>query len=527
MRCLYVFFLLLPLFLILASACGNSVTTEEIENYDYDRVVDIASQESSHYAEEIAIYKYSTGYFIASFELTLDYAINKANERRNNFNELDLDRLWNLIQGQEPWSLDLARFANGNRVSSISRDEAVYDANALFQLLRHFYGGYNYFGGDEVFLPLFEDILKAIDEQEQWNTGLFIQLLRDYLSTVIADNHFFIESHDLGVSYNVFIWDTPFEKSENGFRKQDTSLYVTDIVDHDMQEIFRLSVDEEGNFFYYIIIMNPENEGIIYNFDAVWSTGEIETISLRRTLISPSIGSGAEPSLRYENDIPIVTFRSKMGHPFHYHSYEDEYARIFLSLTEYLQGESVIIIDIRGNPGGYTSLTRIWLNMLLGEIVPSNFVLLESLWRGAMTQIPENWYWFFEPIDKDNLAILDSIHATEYLGNYHVFSSFPNQTIANDILIILLVDRHTFSSGEIFTDQMLNIENTIILGQNTAGALLTSSSHPLFLPNSGIRFFMGSIHFAFHDNEWKEGIGIAPDIWVIGDALTAALAIIE
>jgi len=528
MKCLYVFTLSL-LILLLTSACGSSGTTEESLDTNYNGADITTSYEVNHNTEDTITHEYNIS-VSSPYELTLDYAIQRANNRRNNISNVDMDRLWELIQWQEPLSIDLLRFVSGYRVSSLSREEAIYDANIMFEMLRHFYGGYNFLGGDEVFLPLFEDILEAINEQEQWSGSMFLQLLRDYLSTVIADNHFHIESHSLGVSYYVFIWDTPFERSEQGFRKQDTSLYLVDIVGYDKQDIFRLSVDEEGNFFYSAIFMKPESKGIIYDFDVVWSNGELETISLLRTPLSPTI-SGGEPSLHYVNDIPIVTFRTGMGNPFSYTRYIDEYARRFISLAEYLYDESVIIIDIRTNPGGFSMLTRLWLDILLGEIVPNNFTILDSHWWEDIPQMPEEWYEVFGLVSDEYLEkyneLFERHDPSEYIGNYHFFSTFPNQTIPNDILLILLVDRYTFSAGEFFTDQMLNIENTLVIGQNTGGALLTSSFPPLYLPNSGISYIMGPAHFAFHENDWREGVGIDPDIWVIGDALTAALAILE
>jgi len=71
------------------------------------------------------------------------------------------------------------------------------------------------------------------------------------------------------------------------------------------------------------------------------------------------------------------------------------------------------------------------------------------------------------------------------------------------------------------------MENTLVIGQNTQGALLTSGSLELFLPNSGISLRMGSAMFFQEEGTWQEGIGFAPDVWVVGDALTAALAILN
>jgi C-terminal processing protease CtpA/Prc len=83
------------------------------------------------------------------------------------------------------------------------------------------------------------------------------------------------------------------------------------------------------------------------------------------------------------------------------------------------------------------------------------------------------------------------------------------------------------SAAEIFADKMLNLENTLIIGQNTAGFLIAPGNVPYYLPNSGIPFVAGIEHFMHPAGNFYEGIGIAPDVWVIGDALTAALAMVN
>ncbi|MCL2388505.1 MAG: S41 family peptidase, partial [Defluviitaleaceae bacterium] len=102
-----------------------------------------------------------------------------------------------------------------------------------------------------------------------------------------------------------------------------------------------------------------------------------------------------------------------------------------------------------------------------------------------------------------------------------------DRVIYNEQLIIVLVDRFTLSSGEIFADQFTNVENTLVIGQNTFGMLLTSSGLPLYLPNSGMPVSMGRYKLVHPENTWQEGVGFSPDIWVLGDALTAAWAILD
>ncbi|MCL2557324.1 MAG: hypothetical protein FWE09_02475, partial [Treponema sp.] len=68
----------------------------------------------------------------------------------------------------------------------------------LFDLLRYAYAGYNYFGGDGVFLPLRDAMLERARELTARSGFMSIdsyrsQILALYLRGVIADNHFHVE----------------------------------------------------------------------------------------------------------------------------------------------------------------------------------------------------------------------------------------------------------------------------------------------------------------------------------------------
>lgn len=96
-------------------------------------------------------------------------------------------------------------------------------------------------------------------------------------------------------------------------------------------------------------------------------------------------------------------------------------------------------------------------------------------------------------------------------------------------ILIVLVDRITGSAGELFTDLAFNVQNTLVVGQNTFGTLTTSLSFPsLQMPNSGITLALGNCCLYFHpEGHFAEGVGFAPDVWVTGDALAAALAMLR
>lgn len=80
-----------------------------------------------------------------------------------------------------------------SKKSVLSAEEAREDVTAAFDLLHDVYGGYHYFGGDEVFAPLRETLLSQISDGEKYTARELKTFLRDALSPVLRDGHFAIE----------------------------------------------------------------------------------------------------------------------------------------------------------------------------------------------------------------------------------------------------------------------------------------------------------------------------------------------
>jgi len=91
----------------------------------------------------------------------------------------------------------------------------------------------------------------------------------------------------------------------------------------------------------------------------------------------------------------------------------------------------------------------------------------------------------------------------------------------------VLVDRFSASATEDFVVHTLAVKNTLIIGQNTAGMLLSHGDSTRSLRYSGVTFNASGAGFIFPYGLFTEGIGFAPDIWVTGDALAATLGMLE
>jgi len=442
------------------------------------------------------------------YELNLDYALAHANQRRDDVirpSEEYVTALFDARPARETSDLrDLMTEIPPTFI--IDTEYAIYDTMSLFELLRNVYGAYFYFGGDEIFLPMRDNIIAELNTRDSWTHSNLGDLFFNNLSTVIADNHFTIAGRRVGAFASFFALGEPFARSDNGFRHIESGLYVAEVVGHDLDEVFRLAIDETGAFYYTMVIAIPRLAWR-YEVTIIFENGNEVTKSAQLT---PSRWVWHEPpSLRWEGDIPVVVLRS-MGNPYGNNTddiYNSADANTFISFAYELADEPVIIVDIRSNMGGSPLVAPQWLYRILGEVIPSHFrvvdvgdAIVTDDWL-EIWSIPEETYRYF---------------------------SFPNsEPIENDQLIILLTDRHAGSAGDKFTNKMLCIENTLIVGQNTAGVLITNSfGQSMYLPNSGIPFAFGPGLFLYPDH-FAEGFGIAPDIWVTGCALTATLAMLQ
>jgi len=472
------------------------------------------------------------------YELTLNDVLAIANKRRQGIKQPDISIAQELTKGSATGSINSQVWLSSVARLLLSQEEAIYDAETYFDMLRYAYGAYTYFGGDEVFLPIFDKIIEALYKQEKWTPLELANEIHSQLSTVIFDNHLSINRKFYTAEYNFFVWEAPFDKDNSRFRKRDTGLYVAEIAGYNLDDVFRLSMNEEGEFFYLSVFAEPEDKSSNFSIKVIYENGDKEIVNIRK--YNPRRWPHQDSSLRYENNIPIVTLR-KMFNPFTENDsyglagkeYIEDTVR-FLSFAEQLKDEEIIIIDLRSNQGGYDVLAKMWLYSLTGESIPGNYIYL---WRHIVppdSGIDERLLELEKILQQQREGFLNSPYIglalpfSQYspLGENWIVSYLTDRIVSNDKLIVLLIDRYTLSAGEVFTDLLFNMENTLVIGQNTGGCLITSGSMNYYLPYSNIRFDMPPALHIFDETHFREGIGIAPDVWVVGDALKAALAML-
>lgn len=429
-------------------------------------------------------------------------------------------------------------FRQRTHETKISTEEAIHDLEILLNLMQRGYGGYIYFGGDETFLPVFAQMQMILETQNYWYITKFGDLIFDSLNPIINDNHFFIHNGVLGNVYKFFIptYHFAFAYSESGFKNKEKTLYVEKIfLGEDsliLDEVFRLSLNEEGKFYYSFVLkqLSCGQNSQISAISIIYENGYKQEIQLQAKFSERRDFKNV--SLEYIQDFPVITIQ-QMGFPdAHNILLRDGFwganydSHKFIAFIERLQNESVIILDIRSNRGGSSILPAMWLYTFTGEIVSANFLGLEFI---------KYEYYFDEMYNLRGRPFYMSYdNIRKYynpipLLNYHIITySHFREIINNEQLLILLVDRYVSSAGEVFVDMVLNLKNSLIIGQNTSGALqVVWMSYSSALPNSRIEFAFGRSLLMHPGGHFREGVGIAPDIWVNGDALEATITMLS
>lgn len=388
----------------------------------------------------------------------------------------------------------------------LTAEQAENDINFLFQVLQLIYGPYYHFGGDEVFLQARDDIIAQCKEKESLRAGDLSALLIEHLQ-FIRDAHFTINDIRFSESVLAHIYNqgSAFLKAKETFVTGNGEKTVKSIAGMPPEELLRLSISPEGEVVYYPVLLlesGIEAEPL-----------EVEyTDDSREILIPPEWNSG------FEESEARVELREKQGIPvlFACNMYFDkapggEDGQAFMDYVKQMKEAPVSMMDIRSNGGGNVVLPLKWLTAFAGGQVTTNHVEIQR-WSEeemlAFAQDTENP--FYVPLeDMKTYQGMEPINQ-----NYMKNGDFPDNFVPNESILIVLTGKNTASAGETFVDAATNVENTLIIGNNTFGMLVSNASTFFPLPESGIAIQLGSNLSIFAEGSFEEYVGFSPDLWV-------------
>lgn len=173
-----------------------------------------------------------------------------------------------------------------------------------------------------------------------------------------------------------------------------------------------------------------------------------------------------------------------------------------------------LIVDVRGNGGGnvnkFVLLTK-YLKLGTFKVADTAVSLHKTMWDKPYI-IPWWLYWF--PMQFGSVKGMDGLFHAKRIER-HVFH--PKNKNHYNGAIYLLQDGYTFSAAAMFTGQLKNQKNVLIVGTPSGGAYYGNNA--LFLPHiqlpeSKLRITLPMYRVVLSSERQKNGEGVLPDIWV-------------
>ncbi len=176
--------------------------------------------------------------------------------------------------------------------------------------------------------------------------------------------------------------------------------------------------------------------------------------------------------------VRLSTFGSRLS------GRQDEFAEC----VRYFQEADGLIIDVRENDGGGSSVYDPIVGYLISDTVFSGY------------QVKVN-----EVIEPGLIP--------------------PNQSLTFTKSIIILINGTTFSAGEVFADRFWQQSHVTLLGDTTAGGGMSSNTNPVFTLPSGKAISLNTSAVFRGDSIPIEWNGVPPDIYVRQTAADAVAGV--
>ncbi|MCL2609910.1 MAG: S41 family peptidase [Treponema sp.] len=422
---------------------------------------------------------------------------------------------------------------------SVNRGEAVEDTHFLFDVLRNGYTGYGYFGGDSAFLPARDSVLAALEAGEgPIQRKDFLDLLVRAIGSLIADNHFIL--------YNIRFFalsNAAYISEEILMRHTESGLVAeiegrtyrvlgAELVDGTPVEAIMPTLTKEGEIAWMFgrLLGHPDRELIALLEDGQSGERLSRRVSLSR-MEGPQFGGVPMLGIREEVGVTVLENRTLVGGWKDAEERSRTYAEFYRAGQE-LRNRPVLILDLRGHRGGFQNAIHEWTRGYTG-IGPSDnaaflpFVLATRTAEELGADVPD------DPNYTDNLNY--SVQSNRWLedpnrrAQWLPPKEWDRSLLPNKNLVVVLIDHHVASAGEIFVGYLRQLENVLFVGTNTSGTLATGGVVRTKLPHSrfNLQFGIAELHLR-PDLSQFEGVGLLPDLWVPpGESLERVLAFIE
>lgn len=359
----------------------------------------------------------------------------------------------------------------------LTRQQMEEDVVYLFDAFYACYGNYDKMGGKIIFDKAERAVLKECARHDSLRAEDFQQMLLPYF-TFVKDAHFQIQNQSPNpLWYPFFFREVAFYLDEDQYITADRKTVASVDGYGDLSQLFRRSISPEGEIVYYPVVLQDTttwDEPLIVHY----TDGSTQVLRCEPYSWGEGIGKvdqDAVPEVHYDDDIPVLLVNAIRGETV------EGWQEGFDQGAKVLGNAPVGILDLRFNPGGYSDVAMGWLKEYAKTVVPTNSL-----------------FFFFNSERQETNA--------------------RDMWVSNDNILIILTSKWTASAAERLIDAAYNLENVLIVGENTGGALIGGSA-PVQLPNSNLTVKIGPTQAIIPDTNdyFEEYRGFYPDLWVPAD----------
>ena len=412
----------------------------------------------------------------------------------------------------------------------VTQEEALEDVDRLFYLLSHGYSGYAFFGQDGEFDTAQANIEQELTKKSTWSKNALSDVIFDNLS-FIHDCHLSINNNQFAI-HQEFWYDTQLELHPelDGylFSEKGDSYEVVSINGEYPAPFLFPSLNKAGEPIYRIGVLSIEkpsslrliaiNEGGEHQFNVTLKKSDFDYYA--DDVFSEDLMGG----------IPVIRVRS-FGD-----AYPEELNKFVDTAREH-RGEPVVIVDIRGNSGGNETWPISWIQGLTGRRAGAVFATSELESKTTMAGRANAFIYWDDTISNSAFFNSNAKLHTQKAERFEAGLRHPAWTnarypdfplISNDTTVVLVTNDLVASAGEGMVLRSSQVENLLVVGENTRGCLTFGNISLHQLPHSKIKVWMPINFCVFSDQEFREGIGLTPDLWVPAkDAVNYTIAAIR
>ncbi|MBD5083744.1 MAG: hypothetical protein HDT33_01420 [Clostridiales bacterium] len=357
---------------------------------------------------------------------------------------------------------------------NLTREDLIADAETFFTLLQTTYGAYYYFGGDDTFLPLLDEVKKDLAAAEDPTVDTLEEILFQHLSPVLVDGHFVLGRYPMRSTHFRSMYYVP-------------DLYLDSIDGVENLDYIKPTIGPDGRICWWYAALSRDGSDLPDALDG-------NQLSWQIASWFPSNPSARIFSTSEWNGIPILTSRSMSTSDDYGHEVQvrvDALEELASCGGDY-KDSPLLIFDVRNNGGGNDPYIRNWFQD----------------WTGEDNQDRRTSAYRFSQL---SCRLLN--YPVEQMGTYHTYSQ-AGGWVERSGPVFVLQDKGVASSGESAVALFRTAADTLLVGGPTGGLYLTPGNRTFYLPNTGLSCYFGIGLGLCETGENIDCVGFLPDLWV-------------